>query len=178
MEQIFAYAAVDRVINASLFDLRNNIIPKFDCVPVFLAGVLLHWLQGGWAGAITSILAAISFFTFIMSLAALPSVILGPGAYKSLGGGDAKLALACGAFFGWEHLWILFVSYALITSIFDLLSFLNSVQNKNPVSIIKETLREFKAELYCCGKEECRAYAPFIAVPFIVALIIKFYLFA
>lgn len=176
MELILTYAVVDRVVSASFSDLRTHLIPKWDVVPVFLAGVVLHGVQGGWMGAVSSVFAAIAFLSFAMMLAALPTIILGPSARKKFGGGDAKLILACGAFYGMDYLWVLLVSYSLITSIFDLCSFIGGLKSKNPVSVVKETVDEFKAELYGGGKKEIRAYAPFITIPFIVAIIIKYHM--
>jgi leader peptidase (prepilin peptidase)/N-methyltransferase len=92
----FALAAVLAAL--ALYDLRRGRLPDWLTLPLAAAGLLIAW-HGGEPGD-AALGAALGFTTF-ESLALVYRRLRGR---EGLGGGDAKLALAAGAWVGWQGL--------------------------------------------------------------------------
>lgn len=92
----FALAAVLAAL--ALYDLRRGRLPDWLTLPLAAAGLLIAW-HGGEPGD-AALGAALGFAAF-EGLALVYRRLRGR---EGLGGGDAKLALAAGAWVGWQGL--------------------------------------------------------------------------
>ena len=156
-----------------LSDFATRRIPKISTVPVFLFGVTWHYLEGGSTAALSSIAAAVGYLFYLNFLATLPAMILGPSAMHKMGGGDAKLALACGAVVGMNSLWLMMALHPLVNVLIEGVIFFKDAPDKRPVAVIKSITKEFRAEIYGCGQKVERLFAPYIALPFVLTMVVK-----
>ena len=82
----------------ALFDLRQGRLPDWLTLPLAAAGLLLAWRGGALAD---SLLGAALGYALFEGLALAYRRLRGR---EGLGGGDAKLAAAAGAWVGWQGL--------------------------------------------------------------------------
>ena len=82
----------------ALFDLRQGRLPDWLTLPLAAAGLLLAWRGGALAD---SLLGAALGYAVFEGLALAYRRLRGR---EGLGGGDAKLAAAAGAWVGWQGL--------------------------------------------------------------------------
>lgn len=75
------------VVAALVVDLKTGYIPKWLTVPLFCGGLIMGYVQSGWAGVGWAVAAGVLVFTSTF-------------AFNTPGGGDFKLALAVGAWMG------------------------------------------------------------------------------
>jgi prepilin peptidase CpaA len=78
------------LVGATVTDLRARRIPNFLTFPAVGAGVVLHSVQEGWWGLALSLAGALM----------APGVLMLLRAFRRLGMGDVKLAMAVGALLG------------------------------------------------------------------------------
>ena len=78
------------LIGATVTDLRARRIPNFLTFPAAGAGVALHSVQEGWWGLALALVGAVT----------APGVLMLLRAFRRLGMGDVKLAMAVGALLG------------------------------------------------------------------------------
>lgn len=166
-------ATVPYIRLGCLSDFTTRQIPKISTVPVFLFGVAWHYLDGGISAAAGAIASAFGYLIYLHFLAGLPAAVLGPSAIHKMGGGDAKLAMACGAVVGTDGLWLLMALHPLANAVIEGFLFIKHVPDKKPAAVLKLIAKEFRAEIYGCGQKVERLFAPYIAVPFVLTMIIK-----
>ena len=78
------------LVSATVTDLRARRIPNFLTFPAAGAGIALHSVQEGWWGLALSLAGALM----------APGVLMLLRAFRRLGMGDVKLAMAVGALLG------------------------------------------------------------------------------
>jgi prepilin peptidase CpaA len=78
------------VIGATVTDLRARRIPNYLTFPAVGLGLVLHSVQEGWWGLALSLVGAVT----------APGVLMLLRAFRRLGMGDVKLAIAVGALMG------------------------------------------------------------------------------
>ena len=78
------------LIGATVTDLRARRIPNFLTFPAAGVGVALHSMQEGWWGLALALVGAVT----------APGVLMLLRAFRRLGMGDVKLAMAVGALLG------------------------------------------------------------------------------
>ncbi len=91
------------VLAAAVTDYRSRRIPNWLTLSGFCAGLLLHGMSGGLAGAGTSLLGAALAFAIYLVLYAL----------RAMGAGDVKLMAALGALVGPGDWMVVFIAAAL-----------------------------------------------------------------
>lgn len=85
---------------AAISDVRRRRIPRGLCLLGLGAGLLFHFLEGGWRGALGAASLGLALGVLLFQLGAL-------------GGGDGKMLAALGALLGWR-LWLAMLGWALI----------------------------------------------------------------
>jgi prepilin peptidase CpaA len=75
---------------ASACDVRSRRIPNSLTFPAMAAGLVFQSMQGGWAGLAAAVLGGL----------AAPATLLAVRAFRRLGMGDLKLAIAVGVLLG------------------------------------------------------------------------------
>ncbi|MTI84370.1 MAG: prepilin peptidase [Firmicutes bacterium] len=143
------------------YDIRTETIPNWCPVPVFLLGILKHFIHDGGIGILYALMGGICFLAFYL---AIISRFL-----EKLGMGDCKLLFAIGTFAGVNNLGVLLPVQLFITGI-ALLGYI-AIEEKlfNPVAYVKHLIFQFKMEKYEGGKK--LVFGPFIGIPFIIYLI-------
>lgn len=97
-EPLIACALAAVLAALALFDLRRGRLPDWLTLPLAAAGLLLAWRGGALAD---SLLGAALGYAVFEGLALAYRRLRGR---EGLGGGDAKLAAAAGAWVGWQGL--------------------------------------------------------------------------
>jgi len=95
----------------SVTDIRERRIPNLITGPAIAAGLMLHFVYGGWGGlgdaALAGLIGGVLFLVFFLA--------------GGMGAGDVKLMTAIGCITGLAPLLLIMVSTALAGSLFALL---------------------------------------------------------
>lgn len=148
-----------------------GVVPKACTVPLFVLGIGRHLAAEGAGNAALAAAAGIALLAFVFLLGNLASS-LAPGGRFRLGGGDAKLLIACGAYVGWKSLWVLMVLLALATAAFELAGLVRRAGTLRPSALAGAFLRELRLELLGCGEPVRTPYAARVAAAFVPAVIL------
>ena len=107
---VFWSLAVVVALVAGVTDWRSRRIPNWLTVPGAAAGLILHIVYFGWAGAKSSLeglgLAMLVLFPFVL--------------LRAFGYGDWKLVGASGAILGVEDFWTVFIVAAVVNALIAL----------------------------------------------------------
>lgn len=143
------------------YDVRTETITNWFTVPVFLLGVLKHFIHDGFGGILSAILGGVFFLALYMYVIYRFC--------KKLGMGDLKLLFAIGSFAGLNNLGILIPVQFFFTGLALLVYIAFKDKLFNPVAYFKHLRSQHFIEKFQPGQR--MVFSPFIGIPFIIYLV-------